>query len=247
MAKPLRVPVEGLGAGTLEIRGAAARYISRVHRLGPGAALCLFDPLRALEAEARVTEVGADRVCCLVEAPRESSYEPYPITLIAALAKGAKPDLTLRDATALGVARVVFADAERSVVHVPVERAPARAERWQRIAAEAARQSGRGDVPAIEGPMQLTRALDARPEPLRLVLSAAGEPLLGVLESWSSGVPLALLVGPEGGLSPEEMAAAAARDFLPASLGPTTLRSELASIAALAALVAFAVARGIRR
>lgn len=246
MPKPLRVPVEGLEAGTRVIQGPAARYISRVHRLGPGAALCLFDPLQALEAEARVSEVGADRVRCMVEVPRRSSYQPYPVTMILGLAKGAKPDVTLRDATALGVARVVFADAERSVVHVPAERAPARSERWQRIAAEAARQSGRGDVPEIDGPMPLARALQSRPEPLRIVLSAAGEPLLRVLERWSTGTSLAVLVGPEGGLSPEEVAAASALDFLPASLGPTTLRSELASVAALGALVAFAVARGIR-
>jgi 16S rRNA (uracil1498-N3)-methyltransferase len=246
VSKPLRVPLEGLEPGIRELTGPIARYVGRVHRLGPGAALLLFDPALGVEADASILDAGQGLLRCTVGPVRPSHYRAYPVGLILGLAKGEKPDTTLRDATALGVAWVVFAETARGVVRVSSERAPARLVRWQRIAAEAARQSGRGDVPRIEGPMAIADALTRAHDSRRIRLDPGGPPLLERLEGWRVGESLELLVGPEGGLSPEEIQAANARGFLPASLGPTILRSELASVAALGTLVAFASARGIR-
>jgi 16S rRNA (uracil1498-N3)-methyltransferase len=245
VSKALRVPLEGLAAGAFELRGPVARYVARVHRLGVGASLLLFDPESGMEADARLVEVGRDALRCEVEGLRPSGYRAYPVCLVQGLAKGAKPDLTLRDATALGVESVVFVETERAVVRVPAERAAGRVERWERIAAEAARQSGRGNIPRIVGPLELEQALAEVEAGLRLVLTASGAPLLERLTEWPRARSVALLVGPEGGLGPEEQSLALERGFLPASLGPTTLRTELASVAALGVLVAFASARGI--
>lgn len=243
--RALRVPVEGLEPGQRELTGAAARYIQRVHRLGPGDLLLLFDPLLGLEADAQIMACAAGSVTCEIAAVRPSSYRAVPICLLQALAKGAKPDSTIAEATALGVERIVFLESERVVVRLEQERGAARRGRWQRIAMEAARQCGRGNLPAIQGPLPLPDVLAQTTDLWRLQLSPHGAPLLGQLAEWRVGQGVALLVGPEGGLSPSEVAQAEAAGFRPASLGRTTLRTELAGVAALGALVAFGALRGI--
>ncbi len=247
MPKPLRVPSSELAPGRRRVTGPAARYITRVHRLRPGDAVSFFDPEQAVEADARVLEVSREALTCELELPRSSGYRPHPFTLIQGLAKGDKPDLILRDATALGVWRIHFVDTERAVVHVPDERSAARRERWRRIAVEAARQSGRGDVPELGGPSPLGQVLPEVVADYPLCLSPHGVPLFTALAGWQHEQSIALLVGPEGGLTPAEIGLAEQFGFVSASLGPTTLRSELAGIAALGALVAFGAWRDGRK
>jgi 16S rRNA (uracil1498-N3)-methyltransferase len=244
--KPLRVPLQGLAPGLRELTGPVARYVSRVHRLGPGDRLVFFDPDLATEADAQLIEVRKSGLSCEVTAVRPSGYRAYPLRLIQGLGKAAKPDLIIRDATALGVDGILFLETERSVAHVSIERASSRLERWKRIATEAARQSGRGNLPGIEGPLSLTRALGELADARRLLLSASGPPLLERVAVTGAGEHTALLVGPEGGLSQSEIRQAEAAGFLPVSLGPTTLRTELAAVAALGALVALSAARRLR-
>lgn len=237
--------MEGLEDGERELTGATARYIQRVHRLGTGDLLLLFDPLLGLEAEAEIASVAAGSVTCRISQARPCHYRAAPICLLQALAKGAKPDSTIAEATALGVERIVFLESERVVVRLEHERGAARRARWQRIAVEAARQCGRGNVPAIQGPLPLPDMLAQATEAWRLQLSPHGAPLLAELAEWRAGQGVALLVGPEGGLSTAEVSRAEAAGFRPASLGRTTLRTELAGVAALGALVAFGALRGI--
>ena len=243
--RALRVPLEGLEPGLRRLTGDVARYIQRVHRLGPGAWLALFDSELGVEAEAEIVAAEAGVVTCRLGSVRPSSYRPLPICLLQALAKGSKPDLTIRDATALGVERIVFLESEHVVVRLEPERGATRRSRWQRIAVEAARQCGRGNVPAIHGPLPLLDVVAQALEPQRLLLSPTGAPLLERLSAWQPGQAVALLVGPEGGLSPAEVSRAEAAGFRASALGRTTLRTELAGLAALGALVAFAALRGI--
>lgn len=239
MRRALRVPLEGLAPGSRELRGEIARYILRVHRLRAGDRLSCFDPVQALEAEAEISSTSADRLECLLQEVRASSYRSLPVCLLQGLAKGGKPEAILAEATALGTARIVFMETEHAVVRLPEVRAAARRERWQRVAAQAARQSGRGNLPSIEGPLTFPQALQIAAE-RRLLLTPGGSPLLGELSGWHSGQTVALLVGPEGGFSPSESEQARAHGYVEASLGRTTLRTELAAVAALGAIVAFA-------
>lgn len=257
--KPLRVPFDDLAPGVRPLRGALARYIRRVHRLSAGDRLSLFDPAASTEADAQLVDGPGPDLWCRVEAPRPSGYRALPIRLIQGLGKADKPDEVIRAATALGAARVSLVHTERSVARPSGERAAARLERWRRIAVEAARQSGRGDIPALDGPAPLIEVLSAASEPLRIALAAgapdgsaatearAGSeleavPLFQRLGAWRAGADVALLVGPEGGFDDGERLLAARAGFLPASLGATTLRSELAGVAALGALVALSAA-----
>jgi 16S rRNA (uracil1498-N3)-methyltransferase len=234
-----------LAPGIRELEGEVARYIQRVHRLRPGARLRLFDPVLALEADAQLLEATGAGVRCEISSVQPSAYRALPIVLLQALAKGEKPELSLREATALGVERIVFVESERAVVRLEPERRATRRTRWQRIAVEAARQCGRGNLPAIQGPLPLLDVLAQTTEAHRLLLSAEGAPLFARLDTWRAGHTLALLIGPEGGLSGGEAKSASEHGFNAASLGRTTLRTELAGIAALGAVVAFASWRGI--
>jgi 16S rRNA (uracil1498-N3)-methyltransferase len=245
MSRVLRVPLEALAPGERQLAGAVARYILRVHRRSVGDRLACFDPELGLEADAEIVRVAADRLECRFDNVRPSGYCAHPICLLQGLAKGHKPDATLAEATALGVESIIFVDSERTVVRLEAERGAARRERWQRIAAEAARQSGRGNVPSIEGPFPFETALGRLTAPRRLLLSPRGTPLLRLLADWRDEQRVALLVGPEGGFSRGEIERTAEFGFLEASLGPTTLRSELAGVAALGALVAFRALSGI--
>ena len=238
MSKALRIPLDQLAAGVCPLPAPLGRYVSRVHRLVPGDRLVVFDPDAATEADACLVEGPAPEVWCRIEAPRASGYRPLPIHLLQGLGKADKPDEVIRAATALGAASVTLVQTERSVARVVPERGATKLERYRRIAVEAARQCGRGDIPRLCGPQPLSEAL-LTPASLRLVLGPDAPPLFERLASWSGREPLVLLVGPEGGFDASEKLAAEAAGFLPAQLGSTTLRTELAGVAALGALLAF--------
>jgi 16S rRNA (uracil1498-N3)-methyltransferase len=244
-ARALRVPLEGLTPGVRELDGEVARYVQRVHRLRAGARLRLFDPVLGLEADAQLLEATGAGVRCEIISVQPSAYRALPVVLLQALAKGDKPELSIREATALGIERIVFVESERVVVRLEPERRATRRTRWQRIAVEAARQCGRGTLPAIQGPLPLLDVLAQTTEARRLLLSPEGPPLFSELEVWRGDQTLALLLGPEGGLSSSEAQSASEHGFSAVSLGRTTLRTELAGIAALGAVVAFAAWRGI--
>lgn len=239
LARTVRVFVPELGAGERLLDEAASRYLVRVHRLGAGAGFIAFDPDAALEAEGEIVEVRGRRALCRLGEPGPAGNTPaYEVTLLQGLGKGDRFDRVVRDATALGARAVVAVATERSVVDLG-DRAAARRERWRTIAVEAARQSGRGDVPRIAGPLSLDEALGNAGDALGLVLDPeAGASLAARLRDWSPERPLALLIGPEGGLSPDELARAQGAGFRAARFGDFVLRTETAATAVLGAVVA---------
>lgn len=243
MSRFVRVPHEGLGEGDLQLTDAALHYVTRVHRLGRGDVLTLFDVTTGMEAEAELLDerVGSVRVA----ACRTARTTSLPLTLLSALGKGDKPEQVVRDAAALGAARVTFLQSERSVARGS---GSDRLTRLSRVALETARQCGRSDVPAIEGPLLLEDFLAQPPTAgrLRLVACRVAEsrPLLRVFSeakaSQGAFPDTEILIGPEGGLSPREIEAARAQGFVPVGLGPLVLRTEVACGAVLAALWLYA-------
>lgn len=228
----LFVPQERIGTDRALLAGADLHYLCDVLRLGPGAEVEVFDgrgglyPARlAEEAEGLVLRVGARR-----EAPGSRAR----IHLGFALARGERCDVVVQKATELGAAALAPVEAARSVVRLDAERAADRVRRWRRIAAEAARQCGRADVPAVEAPAPLASVLAAAPEGFRRILlhTGGGEPLADVVERGLEGH--LILVGPEGGFTPEEVETALAAGARLATFGPRVLRFETAAIAALA-------------
>lgn len=221
------------------IGGELYRHMARVLRLKAGAAVALTD-----DAGRRLTgiiqEVGAKTLTVRIDV-RESAPEPAEglrVTLYQGLPKGEKLDLILQKCTELGVSEVVTFDAARSVVKLSGERGTNRLERCERIVQEAARQCGRRLPPRVALGGGLETVLREARQEVKLLLWE-DERTVGLREAFA-GVKapgsVAVVVGPEGGLTPEEVGQARAQGFRSVSLGRRILRTETAGLAMLAIL-----------
>jgi len=229
----VHLPPERIEPGRGRLTPEARHYLAEVLRLGPGAPVEVFDG-QGGRYPARL-EDGLETVAL---GPREDARGAAPeIALLFALAKGEKMDLVVQKATELGAARVVPFAAARSVVRLEGAKGEERARRWRKIAEEAARQCGRADVPAVAPPLQLGEALATLSAgTLSFVFHPGGEPLPQVEAAGAPG--LAAVVGPEGGLTGQELETCRLAGAVQASLGPRVLRAETAAIVAVAILQA---------
>ncbi|MCC6523437.1 MAG: 16S rRNA (uracil(1498)-N(3))-methyltransferase [Polyangiaceae bacterium] len=243
--RPLvRLPLGALAEGEQLLDAAAAHYLTRVHRLGPGDPFVAFDPARALEADARVAALEGPRVRVRCEALRPAALRPVrALVVVQCVAKADKLDAVVRDATELGATRFVPALAERS------QRRPAGGlcARLRRVAVEAARQCGRGDVPVVDEPRALAAVVEELAPrgdaALGLCLEpSAAERLAACARELGRATSVALLVGPEGGFTPGERAHARAQGYREVALGPLVLRAETVCAAALGGLAALGFA-----
>jgi 16S rRNA (uracil1498-N3)-methyltransferase len=228
-----------LTAGTrVELAEGAARHAARVLRLGVGDALTLFDG-RGGEYACRIAAFVRDAPVAEILERRDIEREsPLEITLAQALQAGEKMDLTVQKAVELGVLRIVPLATQRGVVRLEGERAKKRAAHWRAVAASACEQCGRNRVPEVADPEDLAHWLGRPPscaKPLRLMLDPGAS---RALAAWPSPEAKAveLLVGAEGGLTPEEADRARRAGFTAVRLGPRVLRTETAGLAALAAI-----------
>jgi 16S rRNA (uracil1498-N3)-methyltransferase len=162
-----------------------------------------------------------------------------------AVGKGDKPEQAVRDATALGAQSVRFVHSERGVAKSSSDH---RRERLLRVAAQVARQCGRADIPQIFVPRPLSEALADLPTGgLRIACGFAEDarPLLQIATTERIRSGVTILIGPEGGLSDEELEAARAVGFQVVDLGPYVLRTEVACTMVLSALRACALAAAV--
>lgn len=218
----------------IDLPPAAARHV-QVRRLQPGDALVLFDG-RGGEWRAVVLRMGRSQVQVRVEQFDASQRElRRAVTIAVGMPANERMDVLVEKATELGVQAIAPLQCERSVLRLAGERALRKREHWQAIAAAAAEQCGRTRVPTIAPVRTLAQFLtDVPGDAQRMLLSPA--PQSPPLRSAVAGNAAALLTlsGPEGGLSADEEAAALARGFVRASLGPRVLRAETAPLAVLA-------------
>jgi 16S rRNA (uracil1498-N3)-methyltransferase len=223
------------------VAGEDHRYLTRVLRLGIGDRLVLFDGI-GVEADAQIVRIGPRALELKVESRRPARPAERPqVTLIQALTKGDKLDLVVQKATELGVERIIPATTARSVPRLEATRALSRRARWQKIAREATRQSGRADVPEVEPVTALETALNAAAKDAFKVMLWEGARQAGLRSVLPppGGPPVAQVVvaiGPEGGFSEEEVEAARAAGFAVVGLGPRILRTETAALVTLSIL-----------
>lgn len=233
---------ERIAGGRVTFDRAESRHLARVLRLGPGDLVVAHDGA-GHDYTVRVETVGDEVTGAILGVARRGAESPAPITLVQGVPKGDKMEAIVRAATELGAARVVPVLTARTVVRLEPARWRERARRWQRVAGEATKQCGRAVVPVVEEPCPLGAWL-ARDEPAaaRLCLwegAAADETLGRALDP--GGAPdgragVTVLVGPEGGLAPDEVQAARARGYTVVGLGPRLLRTETAGPAVVAIL-----------
>jgi 16S rRNA (uracil1498-N3)-methyltransferase len=240
VARIVRVPLPALQSGERELDPKTAHYLRAVLRLRGGESFLAFDAEAGLEADATLVEGPEFSARCQLGAPRVAARVPRSgITLVQALGKGDKTEQVVRSATALGVSELHLVESARSVARAG-ERSDSKRARLESIALDAARQSLRGDVPRITGPHSFERELsllEGRAGLKLCLVPGALQTLRSLTRTWTLGSPLALLVGPEGGLTDEEIAGAQRAGFVAARFGELVLRTEIAGIAVLGALV----------
>ena len=215
---------------------AAMRHLVQVLRMTTGARVRVFDG-RGTEVAAQLEVAGRREASVVVLETLAAAPEPaLAVTLAQAVSKGERMDYTLQKAVELGVTAIQPLVSSRSVVRLDAERQERKLEHWAGVIVSACEQCGRATLPVLH-PLKSLEAWLAEPPgaDLRLTL----DPLAARgLRDLALTRAVTLLVGPEGGLSPEEIAASTARGFEGVRLGPRVLRTETAGVAALAALQA---------
>ena len=214
----------------------AAQHVGKALRLKTGDTITVFDG-RGGEYDAILTRMDKEHVDVKTAAFHDVEREsPVAVGLVQGLPEADKMDLIIQKSVELGVAWIQPIVCDRSVVRLSGERAERRQAHWRRVAVAACEQSGRNRIPEVRPTLAFQNWIAAPGAPPRWVLTPGGEPLTA-----KAGAPpeLELLVGPEGGFSERERELALAQGGAqPVALGPRTLRTETAPLAALAAIQA---------
>lgn len=247
-----RFYVEGrLTTGAVVRVDELARQLAGVLRLAPGATLVLFDGSGdefLVELMSLTPRQAAARVVAVRPCPAEPAFA---LTLYQCSLKQDKFEWVLQKGTELGVTRFVPVISSRSIVR-PAAALRGKYPRWRAILREATEQCGRGRIPALAEPLTWDAAMAGRApaDGPGLVaweaaagarsLAAAVATLADHARQTGAALRLAVAVGPEGGLSAAESAAAQACGWEVVSLGPRILRAETAAISAAAVVAGLA-------
>lgn len=245
MTVRLFVAPERLASGDIRIDGPDHHYLFRVRRLTVGATVTLFDGA-GRHADGEVVAIDGQSARVRVAAiSDEPDADTCSIAVGVALIKGDRMEWCIQKLVELGVDRIVPIQAARAVVKLTGERAANRVQRWTTVARDAARQSRRTTVPTISPVCGLTGALEQlagaelgallwTQERSRSLSGAAADVARAAAPRGVGSA--AVLVGPEGGWTTDEVDEAVAAGFEPVGIGPRVLRAETAAIAAATAL-----------
>lgn len=232
----------------IELSQENTHYLRDVLRLKDGDHLELGDPDSGAIFSAVILSTTSAVTVLIKEALPDTQLLQRPIVLLFALCKGQKNELVCDWATELGCSSIIFWQAERSVVRLKDERElSAKAARLTKIAQAAAQQSKQSRPPQIHVVRSLSAAaeisaaaqtLQSNSVGLKLYcsLSPDAAPIHALLSTLNNSVATAVVIGPEGDLSPEEETLLKSSGWLPVSLGKSTLRSELAALTAIVAV-----------
>jgi len=223
-----------LAAGTqLALAAGPAHHIAKVLRMQPGQALILFNG-DGHEYAASITAIDKREVIVsLGEAIPTERESPLAVHLGIAISKGERMDWVVQKAVELGVAEITPLVSERVEVRLQGERAEKKRQHWAGVATAACEQCGRNRLPEINAIGSLRDWLKNVQAERKFVLHhRSAQPLVAAQPPRS----VALLIGPEGGLSATEISAAEQAGFASLQLGPRVLRTETAPLVALSLL-----------
>ncbi|PPG21930.1 16S rRNA (uracil(1498)-N(3))-methyltransferase [Rathayibacter toxicus] len=217
----------------LALTGAEARHAASASRVRPGEMVRIGDG-RGLVATARVETVDGACVVLVVESVAQVPMPSPRLILVQALAKGDRDELAVQAATELGVDEVVPWQAVRSISRWSGDKEQKGQQRWRSIVREASKQSLRARVPEVSALADLSALVERTKVERVLVLEpAASAPLSAVKPD---GRDLALVVGPEGGIAPEELRHLTGAGAEAVAIGQGVLRTSTAGPAAIAVL-----------
>jgi len=222
----------------LRIEGNEVKHIRRVLRLKAGDEIVVFDG-STKEYAGMIVEDRPSSVVIRIDSILSSGKEsPLEITLAQSVLKGEKMDYLIQKATELGVKEIIPFFSSRSVPQLEKSKSLRRHHRWEKIAIEASKQCGRGVIPKIEVLQDYSEMLqNIPPNFLRLILwEKEGTRVKEALAGSGEKIKIFFIVGPEGGLSQEEVNLSREKGFIPITLGKRILRSETASLSLLSIL-----------
>ena len=223
----------------MQITGQDAHHIMDVLRMGPG------DPLQVVADDGisflgKITAVSTNTVTVLAQEILRESHEPdVRISLLQGLAKGEKMEFIIQKAVEIGVADIFPVAMTHSVVVLEPSKAEKKVERWQKIAEAAAKQSKRDSIPVVHEVVKLSQVLQEEKWDLLLVAyeSENRVSLKEALQAHKEAKTVGVVIGPEGGLSTEEVEAAQKQGGIAVSLGRRILRTETAGLVAATAIL----------
>jgi 16S rRNA (uracil1498-N3)-methyltransferase len=220
---------------TLRLDEKASHHVARVLRSKINDSLTLFNG-QGGEYFAKIIKIDKKYVTLdVIEFVEREAESPLELYLAQGVSRGEKMDYTIQKAVELGVKKIIPLLTERSTVKLDAERREKRLQHWQAIIIAACEQSGRNTVPEIVLPQALENGLRSCEADFHFVLTPRASKPLATL-SIHDKQRVVLLVGPEGGLTDEEIDYAKMNKFLPLCLGPRILRTETAAVAAITAL-----------
>lgn len=225
-------PVTG---DTLCIDGENGRHIARSLRMRPGETLTLSDG-EGTDYLARILSIDGDAVETEILERTPNQTEPRAkLTLFMAMPKGDKMELIVQKATEIGVSVIQPILTERCISRPDEKSMEKKRARYQKIALEAAGQSGRGKVPEVRKLLTLAETVQVLPEKSILFYEKGGERLSKLITS--DDTDIGMFVGSEGGFSEEEAAFLVENGVVPATLGMRILRCETAPLCGMSVIL----------
>ena len=218
------------------LEGIVARHLGNVLRARAGEQIALFNG-DGREFAAKVLSVSKREVIVDIGAAATPQTEsPVHTTLGLCLSKGDRFDWAIQKATELGVGAVTPLYSERVDFSIPPDRIEKRVAHWRQIAISACEQCGRVSIPAVSSPQPLEQWVQSVAAEQKWVLHCDDHGATRSGASKEAPADAALLIGPEGGLTDQEIARACDNSFGVLRLGPRVLRTETAPVVALSAL-----------
>lgn len=220
----------------IRISGNDAHHIGKALRMRIGEELTVCDQ-NGTDYVGVIESISPQEVILKITSSTPTVAEPsIAITLYQGLPKSDKMDWIVQKSVELGVSRIVPVVTSRSISRTDSDKGDKKRDRWQKIAAEAAGQSGRGRIPVVSSPLTWKQMMQEIPRDNALIFyEGGGKPLTSLITP--DMTELAIIVGPEGGFAPEEVAALQDIGVVSATLGKRILRCETAPIAALSAIL----------
>lgn len=230
------VPSENIRETSATISGSDVNYLKNVLRLKAGDEITVIDG-KNTEYTSKIIFIQNDTAEAKLISERSSAISSnINVTIAQGLPKNPKMDLIVQKATELGAAKIIPVTTERSVVKIAKEKAGGKIDRWQKIAKEAAEQSGRSSMPTIDGISGFDDILFSCNEYDKCIMLWELEKeitLKSFLRRNQKIKNLLVLIGPEGGFSRKEAERAKEKGFVTVSIGNRILRTETASLAVL--------------
>ena len=215
---------------SVELATPTSHYIKNVLRLKTGQQIVLFNGKQAVDYIASVEIQGKRIYASPVSSSLKHLESPLHTNLIQAIGKSEHVDFIVQKATELGISQVYLFNSERTQTHIKSTRLEKKLAHWQGIIISACEQCGRNILPTLCFKETLQACMDSVVHSNKILLDFDGESIQQLDHKFEAGLPFSMLIGPEGGLTADEIQQAKMANFNACTLGPRVLRMETAAI-----------------